>query len=130
MTPMYRNKLLRNLGIGMLLAAVGLFVGIRGASPVLMTVGIVATVGYFVVVGLQVAISQCPRCGCLVDLREGEFTSPRCGVWIPPAKGTPPAGGYPADAVDRAAGYAGEAFLSRLFTLASAISLLLCTAAV
>jgi hypothetical protein len=93
MTARYRNKLLRNLGIGMLLTAVGLFVGIRGASPVLMTVGIVATVGYFVVVGLQVAISRCPRCGCLVDLREGGFNCPKCGVWIPPAKGTPPASG-------------------------------------
>jgi hypothetical protein len=90
MTPRYRAKLLRNLGIGVLLAAVGVFVGIRGASPVFMAVGIAATVAYFAVVGVQIAISRCPRCRCMVDMREGGFNCPKCGVWIPPSSGAPP----------------------------------------
>ncbi len=74
------------------MAAIGVFVVIRFGNSLLTTVGFVATLAYFVVVGLMIAISLCPRCRCLIDLREGGFKCPRCGVWIPPGKGAPPSG--------------------------------------
>jgi hypothetical protein len=93
MTPRYRAKLLRSLAVGALLAAASVYSVLRGARPIYLAVMIVATVGYFVVLALQIAISRCPRCGCMIDLREGGFSCPKCGVWIPPGKGAPQAGG-------------------------------------
>jgi len=93
MTPKYRAKLLRSFSIGALLAAASVYSVMRGVQPIYLTIMVVATLGYFVVLALQIAISRCPRCGCMVDLLEGGFNCPKCGVWIPPAKGAPPDGG-------------------------------------
>ena len=93
MTPKYRAKLLLDFGIGALLAACAVCAFIGGFRAIYLWTMIVATVGYFIVVALQVAISRCPRCRALVDLREGGSSCPKCGVWIPPAKGAPPSGG-------------------------------------
>jgi hypothetical protein len=83
MTPKYRAKLLRDFAIGVLLAVASIYCVIRGGRMIYLTILVVATVGYFVFLALKIATSRCPRCRCMIDLREGGFNCPKCGVWIP-----------------------------------------------
>src|SRR5688572_24734048 len=83
MTPSYRRRLYREFAIALLLAAMCIYGVVRGHNSLLVAFIVMATIAYFVLLAKQIAISRCPRCRAMVDLRDPGKHCSNCGVWLP-----------------------------------------------